>query len=743
MKISIVNNGTIAEVLVGESPPSLEAVNNKLLLYENFKYRLIVSNANDWKNVELFIGDYPIPLHYNANADCYETGEDLIFEGCFDLTYICLYIDDDYGKERLLFTEFLRVATKKQTAKRIERMLGEIEENLPNFLDVCFSKNEKKSGLVKKNVKSIWNTLKIVDEVIDIYEKFYGYFNNHKRTVVEPVTAIVDARSMQMINQESLRWIVSNPDNLVLTNKNTGIVIKDKNYMPMKVKTHIPHYSYDVYENKVILGFLENVIGYLDNQILGFNKEIMGLKNIPDTIVAQLPNTHELTGKCVYVYYTGIIKRFSDKRDMLQEIFYKYEKILECLPLSVYAPPKLTNTFRQVYHYRICYECMVKWFEEGDYTFNHLNYLFKLKTLSRIFEYFCLIKIQNAITKCGYMLQETKRIIYDEEDNTEEINNLYVFSGNDYKVTLLYEPSIWNKKVNEETNLYSTGFNFVKGRRNEGWTPKGKWKEGWTPDFIIKISCDNRSYYYILDAKYSSETNVKKIYMPELVLKYGAQIASKDKSFSEVVAIGAFYPEEKDKIFFFKKNSVNSSKISLPQYFSLTVVGEKVGDIFLRDRLKELLKIVDDLEIEREESGTHRPVIEEIQRDAVLQKNAKEENPKVVEKEIVNLEAENLSKNETNEYQSGVITRVNGKKCFYYGKSLCLYKKARCDAGEKGCEKFIPKNSKKLLSKEDTCRSFICYTKRGKVSRGTCSVSGLPGCVGPENCKFYMKKRKS
>ncbi len=295
-----------------------------------------------------------------------------------------------------------------------------------------------------------------MDEIINIYEENYGYFNNHKKAFVEPVVSVVDARSMKTIDQESLRWIACNPDNLVMTDKNTGILVK--------VKTYIPQYSYEVYENRVVLGFLENVINYLDDQICEFNKEIAELETIPNIIVAQLPNTHELTGRCVYIYYKGIIDRFSDKRDALQTIFYKYERILECSPLEVYASPKLTNTFKQVYHYRLCYECMIKWFEAGDYTFNHINYLFKLKTLSRIFEYFCLIKIQNAIIQCGYVLQESNRIIYDEEDDIEEINNLYIFNGNGYVVTLLYEPSIWVDKINDGINLYSTGFNFSKGK---------------------------------------------------------------------------------------------------------------------------------------------------------------------------------------------------------------------------------------------------------------------------------------
>lgn len=737
MKIRIVRtDNTDAEVLMKEFQPSLENINNELLFFENYYYKLIIHDSINYDSIELFVGDYSIPLHYNEITDCYETEKDLIFAGCFDLAYICVYTDDGYGKEKAFFTDFLRIATTKQTAKRVEQMLEEIEKNLPNFLDICFSKNKKKSGLIKNDIRSIWNTLKMIDEIIDIYEENYGYFNNHKKSFVESIAAIVDAHSMKIIDQESLRWIVCNPDNLVLTDKDTRIIIKEKNYMPLKVKTYIPQYFYGVYENRVILGFLENVINYLDNQICEFNKEIIELETIPDKIVVQLPNTHELTSRCVYIYYKGIIKQFSDKKDILRTIFYKYERILECFPLEVYVSPKLTNTFKQVHHYRLCYECMIKWFEKGDYAFNHLNYLFKLKTLSRIFEYFCLIKIQKAINNCGYVLHQSKRVIYDEENDTEEINNLYIYNGNGYMIMLLYEPYIWIDKINNNINLYSTGFNFSKGI----------WNDKWTPDFIIKISCNNRDYYYILDAKYSNEFNVKKRYMSELVLKYSTQIASKDKFFSDIVGVGAIYPGEKDKIYFFKKNSVESNKKSLPQYFSLAIVDGDLGDVILKKRMKQLLEIIDSIEIEREQGDTHISITEESHKDDIFQKCENIEEPKMIKKGDVRYnkdEKRNLLNNDSHGLQNHITVVINGKKCFYYGKRLCLYKKTRCDAGEKPCEHYILKNSKKLLMEEDTCRNFIRYTRRGKVNRVECSISGLPGCVGPENCKFYMMKIKA
>lgn len=259
------------------------------------------------------MGDYSVPLIYNASTGCYETERDTVFSGCFDLICVSVNIDSGYGDERVYCSKYLRIATTKQTARQVEQMLGEIENNLPNFLEICFSCSRKKAGLIKNDIRSIWNTLRMIDEIISVYEGNYGYFRNHKKSVIEQEVAIVDVKSMRKVDQESLIWIASNPDNLTGTEKESVIKYKEKYYAPAKIKTYVSRYSYDTYENKVVLGFLQSVIGYINNQIGGLSREILELKNIPDSIIIQLPNTHELTGRCIYVYYKGVIERYEKK----------------------------------------------------------------------------------------------------------------------------------------------------------------------------------------------------------------------------------------------------------------------------------------------------------------------------------------------------------------------------------------------------------------------------------------------
>ena len=175
MRLCIIQpDGSSAEVLLNDNHPSLETVNNDILLFENYLYKLIVRSEESFDSIELFVGDYSVPLIYNASTGCYETERDTVFSGCFDLICVSVNIDSGYGDERVYCSKYLRIATTKQTARQVEQMLGEIENNLPNFLEICFSCSRKKAGLIKNDIRSIWNTLRMIDEIISVYEGNYG-----------------------------------------------------------------------------------------------------------------------------------------------------------------------------------------------------------------------------------------------------------------------------------------------------------------------------------------------------------------------------------------------------------------------------------------------------------------------------------------------------------------------------------------------------------------------------------------
>ena len=120
MKLCIVKpDGTVVEILLRDYQPSFESFNNEQLFFENYQYRLIIRDVEEYEDVEIFVGDYAVPLHYKASMDWFETEQDLIFGGCFDLVCVSIRFDNACGEEKIYYTDYLRIATTKQTARQV------------------------------------------------------------------------------------------------------------------------------------------------------------------------------------------------------------------------------------------------------------------------------------------------------------------------------------------------------------------------------------------------------------------------------------------------------------------------------------------------------------------------------------------------------------------------------------------------------------------------------------------------
>lgn len=581
------NDGEMIELLLSSDIEVMDYIDKDNLLLENYSYTILFKTEEDLESVELIIGDFVFEMSYIQEEKSYKLSDKTVFEGCFDLTRIGLVISSYNSEEKIYCSPYIRVASSKQTISKIIQMIEEIEKNYPQILSVCFSKNYKESGRRMKSNRTIWNTIAVLDEIIQIYNDNFSLFSNYRNIKVVGSDGVIDAYAMRNVNQSSLNWLVRNPNNLVdSTREKKGIKVGKKYYMPEKIYSPINNRSSNTYENQIILGFLKMLKLYLADCIAKFRYEIQNARKIPNEIIMKIPNTHDLTGRCVQVYYEILVQYLLKRQDMIDELFYKYKQLLECDEHIVNGIPKLTNIFKQVKQYRLCYEYILKWFEQGEYSFDNIDYIFRMKNLSKIFEYLCLIRIQEAFVEKGYKLLLFDRIKYFEKNAVDTINNKYEFGNSKYRIILYYEPYLYCDKFYDEIQIYSTGFNFSKGK----WSA-----EYWNPDFLIKIESDFQTYYYVLDAKFSNYRNVRKYHIKELILKYGTQLASKDKSFSEIIGVGALYLDNKGSIDYFKRY-YNHTR-SFPLFFCIDI-GEGSENNFA-DNLEKLLEQIDYLESNR------------------------------------------------------------------------------------------------------------------------------------------------
>lgn len=558
-------------IALSEDYPAMDYIDGEVLLLENNRYTLSLQCGEELQSAGLMIGDSFFDMSYHKEQGEYRIDDKMVFEGYYDLIRITVVLTDFMDREQVLFSPCLRVASSKQTIAKINEMLAEVENAYPQILHFCFHDNYKEASQNKNHNRTIWNTITILDEIISVYNTNLSLFSNYCNSKVDDIDRIVDAHAMRNMNQSSLNFIVTNPNNLLdTTRERKGFQIGKKFYLPQRVCIPVNERHTGTYENRVIVGFLKKLQLYLDDTILKLEWEIEKANDIPQKIIDKLPDTHDLTGRCIQVRYRMLVDKLKKRRKSISEAYYSYQRVLGCDELVINNAPKLTNVFKQVKQYRLCYEYMLKWFEEGAYSLEAMDYVFHLKKLSKIFEYLCLLRLQDALCQKGYQLMDAKRVDYAIDDDFEKtdgigddqsasINNKYEFRNDKYRVLLYYEPYLCCDKCHDEIEVYSTGFNFEK----EKWSPY------WKPDYLLKIEGEQQSYYYVLDAKFSNYSTIKKHHMKSLALKYGVQLATKDKHFSHVLGVGALYLDGRRNTDYFKKNINNVA--SFPLYFSIDI----------------------------------------------------------------------------------------------------------------------------------------------------------------------------
>lgn len=414
----------------------------------------------------------------------------------------------------LKYTPYIRIATKKQITKNIEEMLNEIEEFQQGLIEACFTDNYKLSGIKKSNDKNVATVVNMIEDIINCLKMNYPIFKNRPFYKMANGCKIVDYEKINTLNSKSIQWLFNNMETFKTISTGSGIKYRNRTYIPQKILSSVNIYDYNTYENIVIVSFIEELIIRVQKIIFELHDNIRKAVLNISQLKFDLPDIYEIPSyahiKYLLNFYKNAIKKLTLDKNSLENLIVDYKNVLKCNDIKIFNKPKLTHVFRNIPHYRQVFEKIVYWYDYGNYNLNGDMYIFQLKKLSKVYEYYCLLNLLNYTEKLGYKLIESSYIDYDKKefDKNRILKNKYVFVNNhiDTEIAIYYEPTIYSdKNKNTEFNLYK----ITKG-------------DYYKPDFIIKYV--NRQYnmtkYGILDAKFSDYKTIEKYYFKDEVLKY-------------------------------------------------------------------------------------------------------------------------------------------------------------------------------------------------------------------------------
>lgn len=447
------------------------------------------------------------------------------------LSFRLLFYD---GSSREYFSDFLLCVSKNQDdTLNIQKMLQEliafddpqIEEWLfcDNKSDTSISLREGKWN--KHAYKSLSSYIQLLERVISCYKSNYSYFKMQGKHTLKRSQVMVSYGNVKLISRNSFQWIMQNADQLSEVPYSGGIQYQGKTYLPYYMQTEINKKSWDVYENRVIVGFLYTVLLNAKRIYVEFDKDVLDEERIISIMQGGFLNEYRapiITIKSLQVSFCRtLLDKLNKSIKILQSLYNRYILIFDIVPSVLDSFPRKTSTFCEVKPYVQVYEVIVQWFRYGEYTLEKEKLILQVKTLDKVFEYYCLLQLLKVLSDNGYHKADVRKPTYKYKyqladalyQSEKDVANTYLLCNNDIMVTLYYQPVISSIGFENNLTLYRT----TK-------PPRGI-PDYYTPDFVMKFSsAEHKEEYIIFDSKFSSRINIKRYHMDEVIKKYSTEL---------------------------------------------------------------------------------------------------------------------------------------------------------------------------------------------------------------------------
>lgn len=447
-----------------------------------------------------------------------------------DLVSLGLKIMYKDGSVKYLYSQYLLCASKnEEDNENTENMLKELllydDDKVNSWIfgnkDACDIQNGLVEGALReKSYRSVMTYIQLLRQIVGCYKEYFLYFKHSAKHSVTPVKKTIDYTQIHSFGQGEFKWLIKNMDQLSPVDINTSIKIGGVNYLPLKVMAENRQLNFNVYENQVLISFLKKLIDEAQQICIELHKTIVTEENIYNRLRRTPPKGYYapiITVKQIQNKYLRIVQSDLENAIMeMRKVFQMYYRILPVDSCILTTLPKRTKAFQEIIAYSRVYGMIVKWFEFGEISLEREKVIFRVKTVDKLYEYYCLHQLIKMLSEEGFAIYDVDEDVsffkYKVEDskykNEVDVANTYKFRRDNESITLYYQPVIFSDGYSNELNLFRT-------------TKKDLY---YTPDFVLKLVNNKKESYVILDSKYANRSSIIRYRLKECVWNYGVEI---------------------------------------------------------------------------------------------------------------------------------------------------------------------------------------------------------------------------
>lgn len=556
---------------------------SSIYIYNDDKYTFSVPDNQEYVS-EFYINDETAEIKRGSghrNSYCFSEENEKPFLQCFGVVQIKVIIS---GKA--YFSDSISImVTDNSLNRNVMQMIDYIYEKGEEYL----YENYMISDVIgKKGNITMETKFRLLDEIIEVYEQFYPYFRDSPKTNLVSEESVGEFHRLNSVSSKTIQYIASHPEELYGVDYNTGITYSKRHFQPRNTLISSTVYTRNIYENRVMTGFISTVISGLEQAKEDIEKAPTYSNVVrKDKYIESKIYIYRLSKKSVNEYITRIDRYI----EQFQLIYFDYKKILDADDIYIDYPPEYTDTFRLVMPYRAVYSKICEWFHYGGHDFSKNQLMLSFISTSKIYEYYCLIKLLVTIHEemnCVLLEEKTMRFPYAETKlySNTRYNNTFVFCNDDgYEITVYFQPVIYGKISTPRPNnimLYRNRYASIGSCSGNTYTP----------DYLLKVSKNGTSKYVIIDAKFSYAQTVENDRLIELVYKYLFSISTLEECDSlEGMAILCGKEAGNNKISNLHDVSESMNKCVSPFSYIVNLSGTDTNDnSVIKDILSQLLE---------------------------------------------------------------------------------------------------------------------------------------------------------
>jgi len=503
-----------------------EMVLNREYIYSDQAYYAEL-NGIDQKieSLSFFVNDMEVESAREENNVISFGTNRRIFTHNYGFAQITLNIKLENQSTMILYSKFIPIlVVNARNNRSVERMVEYIYTHREQFLLCGPQLSMKNYGLKDEGENDLEARVQIIRDIVQVYNEEIGYFRLNAKFKLSPIGRVDHYEKAKYVSNQTINYIVMHPEQLMRTSVSTGIRVHKQNFIPNRTLVEENAVDYDIYENRIVVGFLRSLY--------------VTISNLTDEIterIKQFPGKQEIEKG----YFLSAAFAFSATkqrleknkiqlnllRENIEELYIQYRKVMPVSEQDVFAPPEPSAILISVRAYRLVYEQIIRWFQFGMYDFRGEDFILPMLRSDKIYEYYVLLKLYNYILSKGYSFQSADSYNYKisgfPSNYTNPYNlktlNTFQFKNRDTstELTLYYEPIIYNGKDSD------VGENEIGLFRNMSYSFEDK-KTGshYYPDYVMKIQRAEYCEYIILDAKFSKRNSTKEFYLRKLLFKY-------------------------------------------------------------------------------------------------------------------------------------------------------------------------------------------------------------------------------